>query len=374
MPRYVGRGGRRHDGVRATCCRSWPVPFRHHESGAIRQPHCAAGRGGDPSRRRCTAEGGPPRPCRIGCASGASNRTTNGVPGNGLACQGAGVDARPSAGHGTPGNVGRGAAHIPAPGWTRWTAVRGYLEARIRRVLVEAAADGALTGRGDVRRLDHPARTTSWIGLPASLAEVRHRFPQFHAVPLVVAPTTAEWAATVLPRCLASCPARVGRLNILPVPYDQPADWSVVHGWSERARDAGLGVTAHAGEFGARHLAEALEVPGLTRIGHALAAAADPRLLDRIAARAVTIECALTCNVVLGAVEGYGPPGPSIREARHSGSRLYRRSGPGLQPPSGVSTPFPQSWDSRRRSCAGSLARRSAHRSAVRLNATGCCR
>ena len=79
----------------------------------------------------------------------------------------------------------------------------------------------------------------------------------------------------------------------------------MVRGWSERARDAGLGVAAHAGEFGARHLAEALEVPGLTRIGHAIAAAANPRLLDRIAARGVTIECALSSNVVLGAVESY---------------------------------------------------------------------
>ena len=91
----------------------------------------------------------------------------------------------------------------------------------------------------------------------------------------------------------------------MPVPYDRPADWSVVPGWSERARDAGLGVAAHAGEFGARHLAEALEVPGLTRIGHAIAAAANPRLLDRIAARGVKVECALSSNVVLGAVASY---------------------------------------------------------------------
>ncbi|MDE2899064.1 MAG: hypothetical protein OXO54_12155 [Chloroflexota bacterium] len=43
----------------------------------------------------------------------------------------------------------------------------------------------------------------------------------------------------------------------------------------------------------------------MTRVGHALAAAADPRLLDRVAARGVTVECALSSNVVLGAVESY---------------------------------------------------------------------
>ena len=180
----------------------------------------------------------------------------------------------------------------------------GYLEARIRRVLVEAAADGALLvevmfGALTILRDDFLDR------FAASLAEVRHRFPQFHAVPLVVAPTTAEWAATVLPRCLAAARHGLAGLNILPVPYGQPADWSVVRGWSERARDAGLGVAAHAGEFGARHLAEAIEVPGLTRIGHAIATAANPRLLDRIAARGVTVECALSSNVVLGAVASY---------------------------------------------------------------------
>ena len=180
----------------------------------------------------------------------------------------------------------------------------GYLEAQIGRVLVEAAADGALLvevmfGARTILRDDFLDR------FAASLATVRHRFPQFHAVPLLVAQTTAEWAATMLPRCLAAARRGLAGLNILPVTYDRPADWSVVREWAERARDAGLGISAHAGEFGALHLAEALEVPGLTRIGHALAAASDPCLLDRIAARGVTIECALSSNVVLGAVESY---------------------------------------------------------------------
>ena len=179
-----------------------------------------------------------------------------------------------------------------------------YLEARIRRVLAEAAADGALLVEVMFGAL-HLLRDDFLDRFAASLAAVRHNFPQFHAVPLVVATTTAEWAATLLPRCLAAARRGLAGLNILPAPYDQPADWSVVHGWAERARDAGLGIAAHAGEFGALHLAEALEVPGLTRIGHAVGAGSDPRLLDRIAARGVTIECALSSNVVLGAVASY---------------------------------------------------------------------
>ncbi|MDE0445466.1 MAG: hypothetical protein OXH96_02260 [Spirochaetaceae bacterium] len=181
---------------------------------------------------------------------------------------------------------------------------KDYLEARICRVLVEAAEDGALLvevmfGARTILRDDFLDKFAT------SLAAVRDRYPRFHAVPLVVAPVTGEWAATLLPRCLAAARRGLAGLNILPVPYDQPADWSVVHRWAKRALDAGLGIAAHAGEFGPLHLAEALDVPGLTRIGHALAATTDLRLLDRIAARGVTVECALSSNVVLGAVEGY---------------------------------------------------------------------
>ena len=177
-------------------------------------------------------------------------------------------------------------------------------KARVARILVEAALDGAvlvevLFGGSTILREDF----LDLFG--EALAEARSRFPRLHAVPLVAAKTTEEWAATLLPRCIAGAGRGLAGLNILPAPYDRPADWSVVHGWAERARDAGLGITAHAGEFGTLHLAEALEVPGLTRIGHAIGAASDDRLLDRIAEREVTIECPPSCNVVIGAVESY---------------------------------------------------------------------
>ena len=177
-------------------------------------------------------------------------------------------------------------------------------KARVSRILVEAALDGAvlvevLFGGSSILREDF----LDLFG--EALAEARSRFPRLHAVPLVAAKTTEEWAATLLPRCIAGAGRGLAGLNILPAPFDRPADWSVVHGWAERACDAGLGITAHAGEFGTLHLAEALEVPGLTRIGHAIGAASDDRLLDRIVEREVTIECPPSCNVVIGAVESY---------------------------------------------------------------------
>ena len=63
----------------------------------------------------------------------------------------------------------------------------------------------------------------------ARLEEARSRFPRLHAVPLVAAKTTEEWAATLLPRCIAGAGAALAGLNILPAPFDRPADWSVVH-------------------------------------------------------------------------------------------------------------------------------------------------
>ena len=86
----------------------------------------------------------------------------------------------------------------------------GYLEARIRRVLVEAAADGALLvevmfGALTILRDDFLDR------FAASLAEVRHRFP---AIPRSAAGGGADhrrvgrYRIATLPR---GCPARVGR-------------------------------------------------------------------------------------------------------------------------------------------------------------------
>ena len=91
-------------------------------------------------------------------------------------------------------------------------------------------------------------------------------------------------------------------IDLLCEPYDAEADWRTAYRVARVAIEEGLGVTAHAGEFSIANLAAALAVPGLTRIGHATQAVRDDRLLERLAARGVTVECCLTSNVVLGAV------------------------------------------------------------------------
>ncbi len=71
----------------------------------------------------------------------------------------------------------------------------------------------------------------------------------------------------------------------------------------DRARDAGLGITVHAGEFtGPAGIWTAVYHLGATRIGHGIRAVEDPRLLERLRDRGVTLELCPTSNVRLGLI------------------------------------------------------------------------
>lgn len=76
--------------------------------------------------------------------------------------------------------------------------------------------------------------------------------------------------------------------------------------WSfDCAREAGLGLTAHAGEWGGpESVREALSL-GVSRIGHGIRAAEDPGLLRDLAERQITLEVCPGSNVALGAVPGW---------------------------------------------------------------------
>jgi adenosine deaminase len=73
-----------------------------------------------------------------------------------------------------------------------------------------------------------------------------------------------------------------------------------------RARDAGWRVTVHAGEAdGAASVRQSIERLGAERIGHAVAAARDPAVMDLMAERRIGIECNLTSNVQTSTVPDY---------------------------------------------------------------------
>jgi adenosine deaminase len=178
--------------------------------------------------------------------------------------------------------------------------------ARVVDLLEEGAADGAvlielLFGGQTIRRPDFMACFRQ------AEREVQQRYPALRAEALIAAnrPAEAEWIERLLPICLAQAGEGLAGINIIAEPYDAEADWRPVYRWAERAAAAGLGITAHAGEFSTANVAAALRVPGLTRIGHGVYAAQDARLLEELARSGVSVECNLSCNVILGAVEAY---------------------------------------------------------------------
>ncbi|MDQ7820703.1 MAG: adenosine deaminase [Armatimonadota bacterium] len=67
------------------------------------------------------------------------------------------------------------------------------------------------------------------------------------------------------------------------------------------ARDGGLGITVHAGEFsGPASVWTAVYQLGAHRIGHGIRAAEDPDLLELLRERQVTLEVCPTSNIALG--------------------------------------------------------------------------
>ena len=74
----------------------------------------------------------------------------------------------------------------------------------------------------------------------------------------------------------------------------------------EHARQAGWRITVHAGESaGPQSIWQALDDLGAERIGHAVHAIEDERLMSVLAERRIGIECNLTSNVQTSTVPDY---------------------------------------------------------------------
>lgn len=83
-----------------------------------------------------------------------------------------------------------------------------------------------------------------------------------------------------------------------------PASLFVDH--FKQVRDAGLGVTIHAGEAdGPESVWSAIRDLGATRIGHGFRSAEDPLLVEYLAANAIGLECCPTSNLHTSTVQSY---------------------------------------------------------------------
>jgi adenosine deaminase len=85
----------------------------------------------------------------------------------------------------------------------------------------------------------------------------------------------------------------------------------------EIAREAGLGITVHAGELmGWESVAAALDHIRPARIGHGVRAVENPDLVKRIADEGVVLECCPGSNVALGLFPDFDShPFPALRDA-----------------------------------------------------------
>jgi adenosine deaminase len=85
----------------------------------------------------------------------------------------------------------------------------------------------------------------------------------------------------------------------------------------DRAREAGLRLTAHAGEAaGPESVWDAVRYLRAERIGHGVHAARDPRLMAHLAEHRIALEVALTSNVQTGAAASYAEH-PAAALLRH---------------------------------------------------------
>lgn len=175
--------------------------------------------------------------------------------------------------------------------------------ARLIAPLSEAAAAGAILAEIRVGN-DTVVRQRFVEYFLEALTTVQASYPYFR-VSLIV--TMKLWFGLrelrwTLDRCLDTGHAVVSGLDFLYEPYDAQADLSVARVLADRAVSAGLGVTAHGGEFSKHNIAALLTLPGITRIGHAAYVCEDSELLDLLVKSGVAVECCLTSNLVLGAV------------------------------------------------------------------------
>ena len=82
------------------------------------------------------------------------------------------------------------------------------------------------------------------------------------------------------------------------------------------AREAGLGLTVHAGEWGGPDSVRGGLALGVSRIGHGVRAIEDPDLVRELAERGTVLEVCPTSNVVLGLYASYAEhPLPALRAA-----------------------------------------------------------
>lgn len=185
------------------------------------------------------------------------------------------------------------------------------ISAKMTNALLEGAKDGAIYmeiqfGAGSVA-FTHPDFMKMFR---EAENQVRELYPQFFAEALcfVVISKDELRVESQIRACLEAAKEGLAGVNFRIDPYDNEADpltWKKAYEMAELVSDLGLGITIHAGEFSPANIIAASRTPGVRRLGHAVYAVSQPHILEAVAKSGVTVECSLSCNVVLGAVNSF---------------------------------------------------------------------
>lgn len=185
------------------------------------------------------------------------------------------------------------------------------LEADMRRIVAEAAADDAAEGSGRLEMQVDPTSYAPFVGgltpaLEIVLDEARAATARTGVeVGVVVAssrvrhPLEARTLARLAARYAGDGPGEVAGFGLSnDERRGRTADWAPAFAI---ARRAGLASVPHGGELlGAPHVAEVLEHLAPDRLGHGVRSAEDRHVLDDVVARGVALEVCPASNVSLG--------------------------------------------------------------------------
>lgn len=183
-------------------------------------------------------------------------------------------------------------------------------ESAVRRLISEAAQDERADGSGWLElQIDPSGYASRFGGLTATLELVLDAASRAAAaagigIGIIVAANRTKHPLEA--RTLARLAARYAGHGVTGFGLSNDERRGLVADFAPAfriAQRAGLMLVPHGGELaGPASVASCLDELGAHRIGHGVSAAADPRLLARLAARKVTLEVCPTSNVALGVV------------------------------------------------------------------------
>lgn len=206
-----------------------------------------------------------------------------------------------------PGESRLNQLSIPFPALRAEDSIPENFVARVVMMLEEAATDGAVLIEVRFGK-DMRDRPDFFTLLHEAEKRVRERYPRLRTavIPFIHLAWDEMTVETMVEQIIDwTRDGLVYGVDVFNAPYVETADWTRAYRVGERLAAAGLGITVHVAEFAPVNIPAVLQMPGLTRLGHATHAGYHPHLLEMVAGSGVTVECALTCNVVLGAAESY---------------------------------------------------------------------